>query len=132
MFRNRRQTATGLFLLAIILLTVGCAAPQTATPKKRSVTAAPRVQPSPDWDQQQKAPAQKVMHAEPLNSSLISSKFKEEKAAPRQEITVSLADIEFVVPSRVRMMRIVPSSLSESWQATAFYLKGCSIIIPFL
>ena len=96
MYRIRRQTANGLYLLVIILLITGCASTQTATTKKRLETVVPNVQHTPDRAQRQEAPAQKAKHAEPLNSSLISSKFKEENTAARQEITVSLADIEFV------------------------------------
>ena len=96
MLRNRRQTSTGLFLLAIIFLFTGCAATQTATTKKRPAAPASKVQPAPVRAQQQEIPAQKMKHAEPLNSSLISSKFTAEKTAALQEITVSLADIEFV------------------------------------
>ena len=96
MHRIRRQTSTGLFLLVIILLITGCASTQTATSKKRPETVVPNVQHAPDRAQRQEVPAQEMKHAEPLNSSLISSKLKEENTAARQEITVSLADIEFV------------------------------------
>ena len=96
MHRIRRQTANGLYLLVIILLITGCASTQTATSKKRPETVVPKVEHAPDRAQRQEVSAQKVKRAEPLNSSLISSKFKQENTAARQEITVSLADIEFV------------------------------------
>jgi len=90
MFQNRRRTATGIILLAVILFFTGCASTQTATSKKETDTAAP------ERTQQQPPPAKTVKHAEPLNSSLISSKFQQEKTASVQKIAVSQADVEFV------------------------------------
>ena len=95
MFRNRRQKVTGILLLAIIFLIAGCASKQTVTTRKRPATAAPKAQIPTESAEQQKAPAQKVKHAEPLNSSLIASKFKQEKPEV-QEVAVDQADIEFV------------------------------------
>jgi len=90
MFQNRRRTAAGIILLAVTLLFTGCASTQTSTSSKRADTAALK------RAQQQPPPAKTVKDAEPLNSSLISSKFQQEKTASVQKITVSQADIDFV------------------------------------
>jgi len=93
---HKRQTAIGIFFIAVIFLFTGCASKQASTRTRQADTSASNVQAAPKRTKTYAKPTKRQETTKPLSSPLLSSKFVNEKTVVVQNIPVNQQNIDFI------------------------------------